>query len=194
MSKEADNSTVQCVRVFVLCYVVCRTCVQYTVFCRGQTIAGLGTLPQGGGLEWQWARSMLVAEGSMFQIVSAGSRSILKNVPYSLTSRGTMTSAKEFCHQGAVFSLLFVGYCGKNVMSLAHGRTVRICKIIGFFSLLSTPTSVADPDPFYTDTDPDPAFHFDTDPDPAFQLYTDPDPYHFKEVMYLNQYFLHTFT
>jgi hypothetical protein len=52
--------------------------------------------------------------------------------------------------------------------------------------------SVADPDPF--DTDPDPAFHFDTGPDPAFQFDTDPDPYRFTEVMYLNQYLLHTFT
>jgi hypothetical protein len=52
--------------------------------------------------------------------------------------------------------------------------------------------SIADPDPF--DTDPDPAFHFDTGPDPAFQFDTDPDPYRFKEVMYLKQYFLHTFT
>jgi hypothetical protein len=36
-------------------------------------------------------------------------------------------------------------------------------------------TSVADPGPFDTDTDPGPAFHFDTesDPDPAFQFYPD---------------------
>jgi hypothetical protein len=27
-------------------------------------------------------------------------------------------------------------------------------------------TSVADPNPYDTDLDPDPAFHFDTDPDP----------------------------
>jgi hypothetical protein len=35
-------------------------------------------------------------------------------------------------------------------------------------------SSVADPDPFYTD--PDPAFHFDIDPDLAFQFDTDTDP------------------
>jgi hypothetical protein len=48
-------------------------------------------------------------------------------------------------------------------------------------------TSVVDPDPFDTDTDPaflfdtdlDPDFHFDTDPDPDFQFDTDPDPQHF---------------
>jgi hypothetical protein len=34
-------------------------------------------------------------------------------------------------------------------------------------------TSVADPDPFYTD--PDNAFHFDPDPDPAFHFDTDPE-------------------
>ncbi len=45
-------------------------------------------------------------------------------------------------------------------------------------------SSVADPDPF--DTDPDPAFYFDTDPDPTD---TDLDLCHFKEVMYLKQYF-----
>jgi hypothetical protein len=33
-------------------------------------------------------------------------------------------------------------------------------------------TSVADPDPF--DTDSDPAFHFDADPAPAFKFDTDP--------------------
>jgi hypothetical protein len=43
----------------------------------------------------------------------------------------------------------------------------------------------ADPDPFDTDTDPDPAFHIDMYPDPAFQFDTDPDPCRFKEVMYL---------
>jgi hypothetical protein len=37
-------------------------------------------------------------------------------------------------------------------------------------TILSATTSVADPDPFDTDTDP--AFHFDTDPDPAFQFDT----------------------
>ncbi len=52
--------------------------------------------------------------------------------------------------------------------------------------------SVADPDPF--DTNPDPAFYSDTGPDPAFQFDTDPDPYRFKQVMYLKQYFLYTFT
>ncbi len=52
--------------------------------------------------------------------------------------------------------------------------------------------SVADPDPFDTDTDP--AFHFETDPDPAFQYDTDPDPYHFKEVIYLKQYIYTIFT
>jgi hypothetical protein len=35
--------------------------------------------------------------------------------------------------------------------------------------------SVADPDPF--DTDPDPDFHFSTDQDPAFRPEMDPDPY-----------------
>ncbi len=45
------------------------------------------------------------------------------------------------------------------------------------FLLLSTLTpSVADPDPFDTNPDPDPAFYFDTDPDPAFQFDVDPDP------------------
>jgi hypothetical protein len=39
-------------------------------------------------------------------------------------------------------------------------------------NLLLLHSSVADPDPFYTD--PDPAFHFDTDPDPASQFDTDP--------------------
>jgi hypothetical protein len=38
------------------------------------------------------------------------------------------------------------------------------------------PSSVADPDPFLTDPNQDPAFQFDTDPDPAFQFDTDPDP------------------
>jgi hypothetical protein len=57
---------------------------------------------------------------------------------------------------------------------------------------LTTDTgSVADPDPF--DTDPDPDFHFHTGPVPAFQFHTDPDPCRFKEV-YLKQYFLNTFT
>jgi hypothetical protein len=36
-----------------------------------------------------------------------------------------------------------------------------------------TGISVADPDPFDTDTDP--VFNFDTDPDPAFQSETNPD-------------------
>jgi hypothetical protein len=31
-------------------------------------------------------------------------------------------------------------------------------------------SSAADPDPFDTDSDPDPAFCFDTDPEPAFQF------------------------
>ncbi len=44
------------------------------------------------------------------------------------------------------------------------------------------------------DVDPEPDFHFDTDPDPAFQFDPVPDPYRFKELMYLKQYFLHTFT
>ncbi len=39
---------------------------------------------------------------------------------------------------------------------------------------LLTPSSIVDPDPFYTD--PDPAFHFDTDLDPVFQPDRDPDP------------------
>jgi hypothetical protein len=56
-------------------------------------------------------------------------------------------------------------------------------------------SSVADLGPFDTDTDPDPACHFDIDPDPAFQFdldrQLDPDPYHFKDVMYLKQYFLY---
>jgi hypothetical protein len=30
---------------------------------------------------------------------------------------------------------------------------------------VSGPSSVADPDPFHTDLDPDPAFQFETDPD-----------------------------
>jgi hypothetical protein len=34
------------------------------------------------------------------------------------------------------------------------------------FDIFLVDISVADPDPFDTDTDP--AFHFDTDPDPAF--------------------------
>ncbi len=34
-------------------------------------------------------------------------------------------------------------------------------------------SSLADPDPFDTETDP--AFHFDTDPDPTFHFDTDPD-------------------
>ncbi len=37
-------------------------------------------------------------------------------------------------------------------------------------------SSVADPDPFDMDTDPDPASHFDTDTDHVFQFDTDPDP------------------
>ncbi len=41
-------------------------------------------------------------------------------------------------------------------------------------------SSVADPDPF--DMDPNPDFRFDTDP----------DLYRFKEVMYLKQYFFYT--
>ncbi len=62
-------------------------------------------------------------------------------------------------------------------------------------------TGVADPDPF--DTELDPAFHLNTDPGHVFfnlirirsrPFDTDPDPYHFKEVMYLKQYFLHTLT
>jgi hypothetical protein len=53
-------------------------------------------------------------------------------------------------------------------------------------------TSVADPDPFDTGPDPDPAFQFNTDPDRPFG--TDQDPYRFKEVMFLKEYFLHTFT
>jgi hypothetical protein len=36
--------------------------------------------------------------------------------------------------------------------------------------------SVADPDPFDADLDPDPPFHFDTNPNPAFQFDPDPDP------------------
>jgi hypothetical protein len=75
-------------------------------------------------------------------------------------------------------------------------------------ALFKDDTSVADPEPL--DTDPDPAFHFDTDPDHAFNFDTDPNPAFqfdknpeilygsgslpFKEVMYLTQYFLHTFT
>ncbi len=35
-------------------------------------------------------------------------------------------------------------------------------------------SSVADPDPFFTD--PNPAFHFDIDPDLDFQFDTDTDP------------------
>ncbi len=35
--------------------------------------------------------------------------------------------------------------------------------------------SVADPDPFGTDADPDHAFHLDMDPDDAFKFYTAPD-------------------
>jgi hypothetical protein len=35
--------------------------------------------------------------------------------------------------------------------------------------------SVADPDPFDTDPDSNPASHFGTDPDPAVQFGTDPD-------------------
>jgi hypothetical protein len=38
---------------------------------------------------------------------------------------------------------------------------------------VASSTSVADPDPFYTD--PDPACHFDTDPQTAFQFDPDPD-------------------
>ncbi len=55
--------------------------------------------------------------------------------------------------------------------------------------------SVADPDTFDTDPNPDPAFHFDIDPDPdpTFNLIwvrirlfdMDPDLCCFKEVMYL---------
>ncbi len=41
---------------------------------------------------------------------------------------------------------------------------------------------VADPGPFDTDSDPDPAFYFDMDPYPAYKFDTDPDPYRFKEV------------
>ncbi len=53
--------------------------------------------------------------------------------------------------------------------------------------------SVADPDPYDTDMDPDHAFHFDTNPDHAFQFYTAPDPYRFREEMNLKQYFLYIF-
>jgi hypothetical protein len=42
----------------------------------------------------------------------------------------------------------------------------------GFATLVVS--SVADPDPFDTEPDPDPAFHFVTDPYPAFLF--DPDP------------------
>ncbi len=62
--------------------------------------------------------------------------------------------------------------------------------------------SVADPDPFDTDTDP--AFHFDTDSDPAFQFDPDPGPtvwygsgyllFQRGTLMYLKQYFLYIFT
>ncbi len=48
--------------------------------------------------------------------------------------------------------------------------------------------SVAGPDHF--DTDPDPTFHFATDP----TFHFDTDPYCFKEVMYLNRYFVYLLT
>jgi hypothetical protein len=50
-------------------------------------------------------------------------------------------------------------------------------EVTQFFLLVG---SVADPDHFDMDLDPDPAFHFDTnpDPDPAFQFDTDPTVFH----------------
>jgi hypothetical protein len=58
--------------------------------------------------------------------------------------------------------------------------------IITFYFILNTIISVADPNYFDTDPDPDPACHFhadtdpdchfDVDPDPTFHFDVDPDP------------------
>ncbi len=47
-----------------------------------------------------------------------------------------------------------------------------------FFRSKFVCASVADPDPFDTNPDPDPAFHFDIDPDPdpTFKFDLGPDP------------------